>query len=639
MLSLLLVPIYAVNAETEGSDTKVESSKETIKAEKSNSVTFNKDIMVVTILIVIVIALFFIEPIRLDIIALSIPVILFLLKPWTDISTSEALSGFANTATITVLAMFILSEGIQRSGVMQIIGDKIAQITGSEEKKQIGIISGFSGVIAGILNNTPVVAIFIPMVRDLARKTKNSPSKLLMPLSYASMMGGMVTLIGTSTNLLASNLSARLLGHPFSMFEFTKLGLVVLVIGGLYLVTIGYKLVPERIKPNEKLVEEYEMASYLTEVVIIDDSPLVGENVDEFLDRTELDMNLLQIICSGDEDKCEEPSDVEELQAGDHLIIRADEVTLFHLVEREGLELVPEVQVTKQSLETPAEGKKLIEVVIPHGSTVEGQTLAEVNFLEQYNSLMMAIRRGGQLTHQQMEEISIQAGDVLLVLAPEDSITRFSQSNDFIVADDMKPDNYRQSKMPIALGILAVVIGLAAFELVPIVISAIGGIVAMIVTGCIKPKEVYPAVNWEVIFLLAGLIPLGIAMEQTGTAKFVANQLLKLSKFVSPVIMLAIFYFITSILTNIISNNASAILMIPVAVDAATKMGVNPFAFVMAVTFAASTAFLTPVGYQTNLMVYGPGGYKFRDYLIAGAPLQILLGIVTTIGITFFWGL
>ena len=595
------------------------------------------EIVIMLFLIILLMLLFFFEPISIDLIALSVPVILIALGRWTKITPEESISGFANKATITVLAMFIISAGIQQSGLIQVLGRKIANITGSNHYRQVGLITGISGSIAGILNNTPVVATMIPMVNDIASNTKTSPSKLLIPLSYASMMGGMVTLIGTSTNLLASDISARLIDHPFSMFEFTKLGILILAVGIIYLVSIGHRLLPKRIDVSEGLFEEYEMKEYLTEVVIEEDAPIIGRTLDEFKKSSGMDMD---IVLLGRKDKQYiEPSFHKKLQKGDHLIIRADHETILKVMKRNGLRLVPHSDIYEKNLKEPQKGQKLMEVVIPYGSFMQGQSISDVNFLERYETTVLAIRRGEGLTHKRMHDIKLHAGDVLLLMVSEDTADPFRKNENFIISKEIDTRDYEFTKALKAISIFAGVVILAALDIVPIVISALGGVIAMTVTGCLDHSRVYESVNWEVIFLLAGLIPLGMAVEKTGTAQFISLQVLRLSKYFSPFIMLLVFYFLTSLLTNIISKNASIILMIPVAVNAAQTLNVNPFSFILAVTFAAGTAFVTPIGNQTNLMVYGPGGYKFKDYVIAGLPLQIILGIVTTLGIVTFWGL
>ncbi|MGM0446229.1 MAG: SLC13 family permease [Bacillota bacterium] len=600
-------------------------------------VSIDMNVIITLAIIVLLMVLFFFEPINIDIIALSVPVILIILNRWTKVTPEEAISGFANQATITVLAMFILSAGIQQTGILQVLGRKIADITGSNNYRQVGFITGITGFIAVIINNTAVVATLIPMVNDIAGKTKTSPSKLLIPLSYAAMMGGMITLVGSSTNLLASDISARLIDHPFSMFEFTKLGLVVLVIGVIYLVVVGHKLLPNRIKVSEDLFEEYEMREYLTEVVIEKNSPLIDKTINEFKKSTGMDLDI--VLMSRKDSQYIDPSFNKRLKKGDHLIIRADHQTILKVMKRNGLRLLPHSNIYEESLKDPMKGQKLMEVVIPYGSFMQGQTISQVNFLDRYETAVLAIRRGGGLTHKRMQDIKLMAGDVILLLVNEKTADRFRKNENFIIAKEIDTRDYEFNKALKAISILIGVVVLAAIDVVPIVISALGGVIAMVATKTIDHSKLYSSINWEVIFLLAGLIPLGIAVEKTGTAQYISFQVLKLSNYFSPLIMLLIFYFLTAFLTNIISKNASVILMIPIAVDVAQTLNLNPFAFILAVTFAAGTAFMTPIGNQTNLMVYGPGGYKFKDYVITGFPLQIVLGIVTTLSIVYIWGL
>jgi di/tricarboxylate transporter len=452
------------------------------------------------------------------------------------------------------------------------------------------------------------------------------------------MFGGMLTLIGTSTNILASELSGRLIGRPFSMFEFTQLGLVVSVVGVVYLMTVGRYLVPARIKPRTDLTEEFEMAEYLTEVVVRADSPLVGQQVQRALVETEFDVDLLMLVRDGE--VFLEPLGPKEIQAGDLFALRTDRDTLVELLDVEGLDLVP-VTVDEAELEVAERGQNVVEVVIAPGSSLVGETLASVNFRQRYDATVLALRRGGELVRQRLDQRPLRVGDALLVQGTTESIERLDYNRDFIVAQEIERHDFRESKIPVALGIVALVVALAAVDVLPIVVSALAGSLAMVLTGCLRPTELYDAVQWDVIFLLAGVIPLGIAMETSGAAALLAEAVL-LSATVLPLIaVLAVFYLLTALLTNVISNNASVVLMVPVAVEAAQSPALNadPFAFILAVTFAASTAFMTPVGYQTNLFVYGPGGYRFTDYVRAGAPLQLLFTAVTTLGIAYFFGL
>ncbi|MGM0415188.1 MAG: SLC13 family permease [Bacillota bacterium] len=593
-------------------------------------------IIFIIFFLIFLIAMFIIEPIRLDIIALSIPVILVLTNFWTNVSPLEAISGFSSPATVTIGSMFIISAGVEKSGIIQALGDKISEWTGDSDFKLLFFIILFAGLIAGVINNTPVVALFIPLVIGIARRKNSSPSKFLIPLSYAAMMGGLTTLIGTSTNILASDILARRTGEGFSMFEFTHLGLLVLFIGAIYMLFLGRKILPERIKPDDEITEQFKMGEYLTETIIREDSPLIGKTLKETEERMDFDLNIIQLNRSGE--KFLKPLTDKTIQEGDHLIVRTDPKNLVKLIRTHRMKISSETP-TRESLNVKKENQNLVEIVLPFGSFLEGQTLEEVNFLENYECDVLAIRQGEELTHKRMGNIPLKPGNVLLLTTGENTIERLKKDRNFIVSSEFDSKGYRPSKVITSLAILAGVILLAALNIVPIVISSLGGVIAMVVTNTLKPVELSEAVNWNVIFLLAGLIPLGIAMDNTGTAEFMASQLLRLKGIISPLMFLMVFYFLTVIFANLIGNNASVILMLPIALDAAGQLGLNPLAFALAVTFAASSAFLTPMSYQTNMMVYGPGSYKFKDFFWTGLPLQLVLLFVVPLLINLFWGL
>ncbi|MBZ6495038.1 SLC13 family permease [Natrinema longum] len=626
--------------------------------------------LVVFGIIALALILFVTEWLPIDVTAILIMVLLMVLGAdgvvnFTEISTAEGTSGFSNSATITVLAMLILSSGISQTGVVQIIGRKMSAFAGEDLDKQLLATIGVSGPISGFINNTPVVAILVPVVSDIAHKGKTSPSKLLIPLSYASMFGGMLTLIGTSTNILASDVSARLGAeypelHAFSMFEFTKLGVIVLLVGSLYLMTVGHRLLPERVPVDEDYVTEYDIEEYLTEVIVDEESPIVGSTVADAIDRVAFDADILQVVRDGEE--FIEPIGQKTIRAGDTLRLRADRPTVQQLVERETLTIDggPETDAELEPDEIP--DRTLVEVVVPRGSFLVGESLETSTFRQRYDATVLAFRSRGETVRSDMDERRIRVGDTLLVQAAPDSIDRLSQNDDFIVAHEPEEPDYRTEKIPHAAAIMAGVVGfvavpwgavgttlagltgVGAFEAMsalslPILVTALAGVVAMVATGVLKPTEIYDAVEWDVIFLLAGIIPLGIALEQTGGADLLGTLVAATGTYLPALGVLWVFYLATGLITGVISNNASVVLMLPVAVETADQIGANPFAFVLAVTFAASTAFLTPVGYQTNLFVYGPGGYKFTDFVRVGAPLQLLLSVVTVLGIDFFWGL
>jgi len=597
-------------------------------------------VQVIFLIIAVALILFVWEPVPIDVVAIGVLVSLVALEPVTGVDVETGISGFASPATVTVLAMFILSEGIRQSGLVNIIGSAIADRYGASPYKQLLAVLGLSGASAGFINNTPVVAIMIPMVSTLSEKTGVSPSKLLMPISYAAMLGGTLTLIGTSTNILASDLSGRLIDRPFSMFEFTGLGVVVLATGTAYMATVGRYLLPERVSGQERFAE-FEMAEYLTEVVVQENSVHVGQTVQEAFVDLDVDVDVVQLVRDGT--AFTEPLDQKELQGGDLLVLRTGRTDLLAVMDTEGLAfpqpgVVSEPQLDGESEAVePEQPQSLVEIVISPEGKLIGQTLDALRFRNRFDATVLAIRRGERVIHERMDKRRLRGGDTLLVQASEAAIRQLGADRNFILAREVSRESFRTERIPVALGIVAAVVGLAALEVLPIVVSALGGIVAMVATGCVQPDEMYEAVDWSVIFLLAGLIPLGIAMERTGGAEWLADAIVTVSSGLDPVLVLAVFYLFTALVTNVISNNASVVLMIPVAIDTAQSIGADPFSFVLAVTFAASTALMTPLGYQTNLMVYGPGGYHFSDYLRIGLPLNVLLAVVTILIAPWVW--
>jgi di/tricarboxylate transporter len=591
--------------------------------------------LVVFLVIFAALVLFVTEPVPIDVTAIGIMVTLMVLGPWTGVSPSDGVAGFSNAATITILAMMILSEGVRRTGLIQRLQEAVSSFTGSDERKQLGTTIGIVGPLSGLINNTAAVAVLVPMVNDLAHESGTSPSKLLMPLSYASMFGGMLTLIGTSTNLIASSLSAQYLGQPFSMFEFTHLGLVVFLVGAAYLLTVGHWLTPDHVTPRSERATTAE-EEYLTEVVVREDSPVVGMTIQEVFETVDFEVDVDQLI--RDYSYVRNPPTSTAVEADDVYTIRTTDEGLRDLLDVDGVDLVPGV-TAEVELDTLAPEQTLVEIVLTAGSDLIGETVASKEFADNYQARVLAIRRGGEVTHERLTDFVLKPGDVLLIESRAESVDRLADDPNVIVAGELALQEFRRSKLPIAVVTVLGVVGLAAVDLLPIMVSALGGVVAMIAAGVVKPAEAYEAVQWDVVFLLAGVIPLGKAMQETGGADFLGGLVVSSAAVLPAVAVLGLFYLVTALMTNLISNQASVVLLVPVAIDAAARLGVNQFSFVLAVTFAASTAFMSPVGYQTNLFVYGPGQYEFSDFVRVGGPLQLLLAVVTTVGIAAFWGL
>lgn len=617
--------------------------------------------LVVFGLVAVALVLFITEALAIDVTAILLLVLVVMLSPWTEVGPEAGLSGFASQATITVLAMFILSEGIRRTGVLRMLGNLIVRVTGGKPRRQLAALVGISGGSAGFINNTPVVAMMIPMAVDIANRSDTSPSRYLMPISFAAMMGGMLTVIGTSTNLLASDVSGRLLDHPFSMFEFTKLGLLVLGVGTLYLLLVGWYLTPPRIRPKRDPIELFEMDDYLAELEVREGSSLAGLPVQTAVEELEVDLEILRIR-RGDR-VVSAPLAERRVQEGDVLIVRTDPSTLREIIERREVGLgrgsavgphgfglkdrsdeeddpAPEGETSPAVDDGPEEEPErvLAELVLLAETPLVGETLRSLNFGRKYQAWVLAIRRGSGVLHTKLNRTELKGGDTLLVQARPEAIRRLGADRNLVVSRVLDEPRFRGTRILVALGIVAGVVLVATTGLMPISIAALAGVVAMVLTGCLRANELYGAVDWNVIFLLAGVIPLGIALEATGGAAYLAVGIVALAGGWHPVLLLLLFYLFTALITEVVSNNASVVLMIPVAIGAAVGIDANPFAFVMVVTFAASTPMLTPVGYQTNLMVYGPGGYRFGDFFRVGAPLQLILAVVTSFGIQAIWG-
>jgi di/tricarboxylate transporter len=640
------------------------------------------DVIVVLAIVAIVFVLFVTQPVPIDATAVGLVVALVLLGEWTGVSPEQGVSGFSNPATLTVLSMFVLSEGVRRTGVIQILTRKLIAFAGDNEFRQLFATVTLSGPPGGVVSNVSVVAVLIPAILNLARQTKTSPSKLLIPLSFASMLGGMLTVVGTITNLLASEVWVQVGGpdaQPFALLEFTQLGAIVLLVGVVYLLTVGRYLTPARIEPAESSTDAFGMNDYLTDVVVMEDSPLVGSRVSELSER-DLDLDVFQIV-RGTRTLARGLGS-ERVQTGDVLSVRAGQETLQEVIEQDHLQLLPEVMEAateddaslppgfsprrhggeppeaelSESLgedetssedtegdgnetaeEAPDEEIELTEVVLLPGPWSSRRS-GVADFERDYDVTVLAIRRGDEVIRQRLREVRLQAGDVILVQAPDQVLDRIARDTNVAIVGDDRWEDFDRSKIPIALGILAGALGLAALDVLGLMTSALTGVAAMFFTGILTPEDAYEAIDWEVIFMVAGVIPLGIAVEASGTANLIADLVVSVSDLLPVIVVLGLFYLGTAVITEMVSNSASVVLLLPIGVEVASQLGANPFAFVMAVTFAASTPLLTPVGYQTNLMVYGPGGYKFTDFARVGAPLQLLLTVVTTAGIVFFWG-
>lgn len=587
------------------------------------------EILIVIFLLVAAVVLFATEKLSVDLVALMLMAALMLSG---IITTREGLSGFSNTATVTVAAMFILSAGLFRTGAVNFAGALLIRLGRRSIWLVIVTVMLTVGVLSAFINNTAAVAIFLPVMLGVAREMKVSASRLLMPLSFASMFGGVCTLIGSSTNILVSSIAERRGQEPLGMFEMLPFGAIIFVSGVVYMLAVGVRLIPERVVGAD-LAQSFRMDEYLTDILLLDESESIGKPLKDAPLVRELNIAVLEIFRSGERLALPVPETI--LRAGDTLRVRCDVEKLRALQEQVGVRLKPGMKWRDADLES--EEVLLIEIVVRLNSELDGKTLEDVRFRETYNATVLAIRHRGELMREAFAETRLRAGDALLVEVRRDALAALKNNQNIVIVSEEGLQDFRKSKIVPALLIIIAVVLAAASGTLPIVTAAITGCVLMVLTRCITLDEAYKAIEWRIIFLLAGVLTLGIALEKTGAARLLSDAMISSLGDLGPTAIVSGLFLITMMLTNVMSNNASAALLAPIAIVTAESLSLNPRPFLMAVTFAASLSFMTPIGYQTNTLIYGPGGYKFADFLKVGTPLNIIFWLLATFLIPYFW--
>jgi len=552
-----------------------------------------------------------------------------LIHPDKWISLEDGLSGLSNPAVVTVGAMFVLSAGLEKTGALGAVSHIFIRL-GRNQVVLLTVVMLGVGTVSAFINNTATVAVFLPVVLLVCARYNLPPSRMLIPLSFASQFGGVCTLIGTSTNLLVSNISEKAGFGGFSMFEFSSLGTILMFVGVLYLVVASRWLIPER--RSTELAETYLLRDYLTEVRVLRDSPLIGKTVSESKLGERHDVNVLEIL-RGDR-TIWTPEDA-QIAAGDILLVRGKVKNLMELRSSTGLEIEPEFQLKDDTLEK--QDLTLAEALVSPRSRLAGRTLAGTDFRWRYDAIVLALQRHGQLLREKLAGVRLQFGDALLLLLRKEDLRHLKNNDDLILLSEVDTPLRRKRKALLALGIIGSVVAFTALGVAPVLVCAILGALAMVITRCLSIEQAYRAMDWRVIFLLAGVLPLGIALDRSGGAQFLTDHALGWMEQFGPVAALATLYLLTAILTETMSNNAAAVLLAPIAISTAAKFGADPKPFLMAVTFAASTSFATPVGYQTNTMVYGAGGYKFSDFMRVGIPLNMIFWVLAVWLIPYFW--
>ena len=593
------------------------------------------EIIFLGVIILIALVLFISELFPIDVTALLVLGLLLILGL---VSPAESLAGFSNPAVMTIACLFVMSYALQKSHILEYVIISVNKLI--DKSRILGMVAYLFciGIASAVVNNTAIVAIFMPVTIRLADKYNISPSKVLIPLSYAAILGGTLTLVGTSTNLIVNSILEDTSGGTVSlgMLEFAKFGIIKFVIGLIYIFTIGYKLLPSRVAKSSS-IEDYSLDGYLTEFRVNENSPLCGKTLLDRKINENYDVIVLDVIRGGEIITSNLRGLV--LQKDDVLFVKGSFDNFQRLKEIENLALLTDEKLTQEELEQ--ENHILAECLVTDNSELIGQTLQDANFRRTFGSFVLAIRREGEVIRRKLAHFILKPFDTLLVYGPKDRISQLASKEGFIVLGktDANLDSHPLWWLSIATILCAV--GLAIFKVVPIVVGVILGVIILLLARVITPNEAYSSIHWQVIVVIAAFLPMGVAIQRTGLDVMIGNGIGSVvnlfPEHLIPYFLLAIIYLITMVLTEIASNAATAIIMTPITLTLAASFGFDPKPFIFAVCYAASASFITPVGYQTNLMVYGPGGYRYSDYIRVGLPLGIILWIVSVLVIPMIW--
>ena len=584
------------------------------------------EITVVLGILFFAVVLFSLEVLPIEIISISVMLLLLLTGV---LSPTEAFSGFSNEALIMIAGILVLTGGMIQSGVAEKIGQGIYSLARQSHRRVQLILLGTTCAVSAFINNIAATAMMIPAAMALARKTRSAPSRVLMPIAFASMMGGTCTLIGTSTNVAVSGMLPQYHLAPLTLFELTPLGVLISLAGVLYMAAIGYRFLPEY---HGELVDDFHVREYLTEVVILSHSPLVGKSIEESHLGQDLDLNIVGIFREGN--RILAPERGVTLRSGDILLVEGKAEEIHRVHEVEGLEIKADVRFHDKNLTSGQ--VKMVEISLPHHSALVGKTLQGINFRARYGLNALAVYRRGETLLEKVGKVVLRFGDLLLVQGEKKRIESLREDPNFILLGEVAPRHRRRRKALLALGIFGAAILAGGGGLIPISVAFLTGAVLMVLTRCMSLEDAYRALDLRLILLIAGMFSLGVAMEKSGTAAFLATGLEKVFLPYGTMALLSAFFLLTVVLTQPMSNVTAALLVLPVALHAALDVGVDPRPFAIAVTVAASCSFITPFE-PACVLVYGPGRYRFIDYFKHGLIPTLIVFAISMAVIPRLW--
>ncbi|MCW5959645.1 MAG: SLC13 family permease [Pyrinomonadaceae bacterium] len=592
-------------------------------------------IAITLILLGVAVVLFATEKLPVDVVGLLLVIGLVLTGVLT---VQEGVAGFGDNIIITIAGLFVLTGGLVKTGLVDLIGRRLYKVSGDNQFVLTALIMVVAAMSASVMKNTTTTAMFVPVVMGLASRAKIAPSKLLMPLAFGAILGGSCTLIGTSTNLAVSGAIQRYGMEPYSMFELTSVGVITVGVGLIYMLFVGIKLLPNR-GGEDSLTEQYSIREYISEVIVLPESNLVGKTLGEANINLDLDLNVIGII-RNDEEKIV-PQVYVRIQSGDILIVEGSIGNILNVKSEIGLEIKADFKLTDTDLESG--DIELFEVMVMRDSRLVGQTLRTLNFRYIYDLTVLAINRHGETVLEKMSGVPLKFGDVLLVQGNRRLIEPFVVEGEMLLLDDVSASAQRTAKRKWAIAAFGLFLSLSLAKLVtpfdvPLAIAVLLGVLLLLATKTVRYAELYSLIDFRLLVLIACMMSFGIAMEKTGADVYLAGLIQDYFAQYGATAVLAGFFVLTVALTQPMSNQAAALVVLPVAIKTAVALGLNPRTFAVAITYAASFSFITPLE-PACVLIYTPGRYKFMDFVKVGTILTIIVFITVMLLVPIFWKL